>query len=194
MVMCASGSLGIISAPQAGCSSISQAVDGNVTPPKSLTTLSVAAGKTAPHAMTEFYGYGGTIPVKLGLVSQSSTSSSCCVLTKVSGITSSSTAVSLCYCIDKSAGALTSSSCIILRCNSTTLCTISMNLVAACVCTGLFSTITVTNTDVVDVCLVARVNNPSNDITMSTTAILSVGSGFSIGSPSIRTATAGAPV
>jgi hypothetical protein len=52
-----SGSLGIISSPGGTCTSISQAVDGNTTPPKSLTTLSVSAGKPAPHSMLEFYGY-----------------------------------------------------------------------------------------------------------------------------------------
>lgn len=56
--MCSSGSLGLLSAPQGACSSISIAVTGNATPPKSLVALSVAAGKTAPHSMLEFYGYG----------------------------------------------------------------------------------------------------------------------------------------
>lgn len=61
MAMCSSGSLGIISAPQSGCSSIAMAVCGSVTsPPYSLSGLSVSAGKTAPHAMTEFYGYAPT--------------------------------------------------------------------------------------------------------------------------------------
>ena len=54
--MCAmptSGSIGIISAPQS-CGSICAAVG---CASGSLTTQSLAAGKTAPHAMTEFYGY-----------------------------------------------------------------------------------------------------------------------------------------
>ena len=53
MAMPASGSIAIISAPQA-CGSICAAVG---VASGSLTTLSVAAGKTAPHAMTEFYNY-----------------------------------------------------------------------------------------------------------------------------------------
>lgn len=61
MAMPASGCLGILSCPgSVACTSISQAVDGNVTPPKSLCALSVTAGKSAPHGMTEFYGYGPT--------------------------------------------------------------------------------------------------------------------------------------
>lgn len=39
------------------CSSIACAVDGNATGSKCLLTLSVTAGKTAPHSMSEFYGY-----------------------------------------------------------------------------------------------------------------------------------------
>jgi hypothetical protein len=59
MSMPASGCLGILSCPgSVACTSISQAVSGNVTPPKSLCALSVSAGKSAPHGMTEFYGYG----------------------------------------------------------------------------------------------------------------------------------------
>lgn len=50
------GSLSIKNAAGAG-RSISQEVDGNEVGNKSLTTLSVTAGKTAPHSMTEFFGY-----------------------------------------------------------------------------------------------------------------------------------------
>lgn len=53
MAMPASGSIAIISAPQT-CGSICAAVG---CASGSLTTLSVAAGKTAPHCMREFYGY-----------------------------------------------------------------------------------------------------------------------------------------
>jgi hypothetical protein len=50
-----SGSIAIISAPQT-CGSICAAVG---IASGSLSTLSVAAGKSAPHAMREFYGYSG---------------------------------------------------------------------------------------------------------------------------------------
>lgn len=55
--MCSSGSLGILSAPQGGCSSISQSVAGNVTPPKRLCTLGVYAGYSLPIKMSCFYGF-----------------------------------------------------------------------------------------------------------------------------------------
>ena len=42
------------------CSSISCAVAGIACSPASLCGLSVEAGKTAPHAMSEFYGYTST--------------------------------------------------------------------------------------------------------------------------------------
>ena len=51
-----SGSLSLKTAAGEG-RSIAQEVDGNTTGNKSLTTLSVTAGKSAPHAMSEFYGY-----------------------------------------------------------------------------------------------------------------------------------------
>jgi len=57
MAMPLSGSLGIKSCPGGTCTSIAQAVNGNITGNKSLITLSVGVGKPAPHCMLEFYGY-----------------------------------------------------------------------------------------------------------------------------------------
>jgi hypothetical protein len=54
MSMPASGCLGICTCPGGACSSISTAVG---TGSGSLCALSVSAGKSAPHAMSEFYGY-----------------------------------------------------------------------------------------------------------------------------------------
>ena len=59
MAMPASGSIAIISAPQA-CGSICAAVG---CASGSLTTLSVAAGKSAPHCMREFYGYASSVDI-----------------------------------------------------------------------------------------------------------------------------------
>ena len=56
MAMPTSGELRISGCSQA-CGSIMKAVCSTYTVPQSLSTLSVTAGKTAPHAMTEFYGY-----------------------------------------------------------------------------------------------------------------------------------------
>jgi len=44
------------------CSSIACAVNGSAVGSCSLSALSVSAGKTAPHAMTEFYGYSPAPP------------------------------------------------------------------------------------------------------------------------------------
>lgn len=57
----ASGSLSIKTAAGSG-RSIAQEVDGNTTGNKSLTTLSLLAGKTEPHSMLEFYGYSSNPP------------------------------------------------------------------------------------------------------------------------------------
>ena len=61
MAMPTSGSIAIISAPQT-CGSICAAVG---VASGSLSTLSVAAGKTAPHCMREFYGYSASLTVDL---------------------------------------------------------------------------------------------------------------------------------
>jgi hypothetical protein len=80
MAMPLSGCLGIISCPGGTCTSIAQAVDGNVTPPKSLSALSVSAGKSAPHSMLEFYGYAPVTTKTLSIlpISTQSTLTVCC--------------------------------------------------------------------------------------------------------------------
>lgn len=58
MAMPASGQIGLLNCITGiNCSSISFAVTGNNTPPKTLSALSICAGKTAPYSMTKFYGY-----------------------------------------------------------------------------------------------------------------------------------------
>jgi len=61
MAMPVSGSIAIISAPQT-CGSICAAVG---LASGSLSALSVAASKTAPHCMREFYGYVSKIDINL---------------------------------------------------------------------------------------------------------------------------------
>jgi len=65
MAMPASGTIAIICNTCQTCSSIAVAVDGNCTPPKSLCTLSASAGKSTPHAMSEFYGFTSKTPINL---------------------------------------------------------------------------------------------------------------------------------
>ena len=61
------------------CSSIACAVDGNATGSKTLCTLSVTAGKSAPHSMSEFYGYAGATAVCINLGSENTlVSNACC--------------------------------------------------------------------------------------------------------------------
>lgn len=100
MAMCSSGSLGIISCPQGGCSSIAMVVDGNISGSKSLSTLSVKAGKTAPHAMTEFYGFDGMICVDLYCLSSIGFDGSSNYVCKRHCLTYSKTRNSPeCYCV-----------------------------------------------------------------------------------------------
>ena len=60
MAMPASGIIRLSGCSQA-CGSISVAACGNATMPKSLSALSVAAGKSTPHGMLEFYSYDNTL-------------------------------------------------------------------------------------------------------------------------------------
>jgi len=95
MAMPASGSIAIISAPQT-CGSICAAVG---LASGSLSALSVAAGKTAPHAMSEFYGYSPAKDVNFTQYyyngGDGGTLSCSCTCT----ITSSAMAVGECYCL-----------------------------------------------------------------------------------------------
>ena len=54
------------------CSSISCAVTGAAQTPASLSSLSVCAGKTAPHGMREFYGYSSSKSVTVSLCTTTS--------------------------------------------------------------------------------------------------------------------------
>lgn len=66
MAMPTSGCIGIKTCPGGLCSSISCAVDGGS---GSLASLSVTAGKSAPHCMREFYGYAGSGSISVSLPS-----------------------------------------------------------------------------------------------------------------------------
>lgn len=65
MAMPASGTIAILCNTCQTCSSIAQSVDGNITTPKSLCTLSATAGKSTPHAMSEFYGFVPKDPINM---------------------------------------------------------------------------------------------------------------------------------
>lgn len=72
MTLCSSGSLSILGT--AGTNrSIGCEVDGNVTPPKNLCTLSVDAGKSPPHSMLEFYGYSSSVDIYLDITQDTDT-------------------------------------------------------------------------------------------------------------------------
>lgn len=65
MAICNSGSLGMISAPQGGCSSISAAVCGSAQA-SSLLSMGIAAELTTPINMTScWYGYEQSINVEI---------------------------------------------------------------------------------------------------------------------------------
>lgn len=77
MALCTSGSLSICAAAGT-CRSIEQAVTS--TQSGSLSTLSVAAGKAAPHSMLEFYGYSESVNVPVRLTHVSSIGTTSCLM------------------------------------------------------------------------------------------------------------------
>lgn len=79
------------------CSSIACAVNGTVAGNCSLSSLSVIAGKTSPHCMSEFYGYSSTSPVYLTTISSfSDTDNAYCVM-RIDGLTSGSVTLGTCW-------------------------------------------------------------------------------------------------
>jgi len=59
------------------CSSISCAVAGIACSPASLASLSVQAGKSAPHSMTEFYSYSASFTVSMDVAYNNGGSGEC---------------------------------------------------------------------------------------------------------------------
>jgi hypothetical protein len=146
MAMPASGCIGIITCPNGvACSSISQAVDGNVTPPKNLCALSVSAGKSAPHGMTEFYNYSSTKCVDICTTANNYNSYICWV----SGCTCSTPAMtagqcycmcSFCICIGNGVGSTSVGvACVCFNCNGTPVYNCSYGTVGVWSCTGTFN-------------------------------------------------------
>ena len=82
MAMCASGSIGILSAPQGGCSSISLASCGTTAAPQCLIALGSATDKNLPVAMSAFYGYNDSLVITPTTISAiPNICTTCCVTT-----------------------------------------------------------------------------------------------------------------
>lgn len=148
MSLCTSGDLSILGT--AGTNrSIACEVDGNVTPPKSLCSLSVSAGKTAPHAMTEFYGYSNYKCIEFNNLSGTPTESYDEI------ISSPSMSAGECYNISLSWSLCTvgskSNACVYVYCNGTTK--YSCAATSDQSCSGTFSTFTIDDNDNVCTCI-----------------------------------------
>ena len=139
MGMCTSGAIGIISAPQGGCSSICTAVG---CASGSLSVLSIAAGKTAPHAMSEFYGYSNISALYLSNIyycdcfelSENMSQSLDCI----AGMTPNTcVGTTYCWCLTKQTGLASSSICIF--CNGTCIRGASISGLLSKFCNGTFT-------------------------------------------------------
>ena len=149
MGLCTSGDLSILGA--AGTNrSIACEVDGNITPPKSLCSLSVSAGKTAPHGMTEFYGYSSVKCIDFSNINNNPTNR----LDQI--VSTPSMSAGQCYSISLSWGLCTngshSNASICVICNSTTIYFCSVGEDANC--NNTFSSFNIDDNDNVCVCLV----------------------------------------
>ena len=145
MAMCSTGSLGIISAPQGGCSSLCAAVG---VASGSLSTLSTCAGKSAPHSMLEFYGYAGTATAIYfsNICECYSTDLNC-----VCGVAGSNCVGTVyCYWLDKMAGKTSAAVCI--YCNGTAIRCCSILGSGDCSVSGAFAVFTHDGNDCVCVC------------------------------------------
>lgn len=141
MSMPASGSIAIISAPQT-CGSICAAVG---CASGSLTTLSVAAGKTAPHSMTEFYGYAPPSPINFTNITCCQTPTISYTVSSVGGLLANTcVGATFWYLIDNGGGKV--SSCAVVYCNS--VIKYSCTLISH----GAFPTFTIRSIDTVCVC------------------------------------------
>lgn len=150
MAMCTSGAIGIISAPQGGCSSICTAVG---CASGSLSVLSIAAGKTAPHAMSEFYGYSIS-PIYFSNINDVKDVFYSYTLDRICGI-QPNTCVGTTYCWSLfKENSATVSVCIF--CNGTCIRGCRVDGTATQLCSGTFAVFTQLSTDNVCICTRAR--------------------------------------
>lgn len=146
--MPSSGQIAILSCPQGVCSSIAKAVDGNVTPPKSLCCLGAESGFSVPFQMSDWYGFGGVSGKCISLCCISSVGcGSLEVACMYAGICYSiPMAASECYmalfnwCLCKPITTGAQCSWVELLCNGTPICSCSINSSLALNCSGSWST------------------------------------------------------
>jgi hypothetical protein len=146
--MCGSGQLGMLSAPQGGCSNISLAVDGNSTPPKQLTCLASIAGKSLPIHFTDFYGYAPSTAgkcVDAYIVSSTAPFTSTCECVYSAFCYSSPMTSTNCFtftlnwCISKPTTSGTVANIVGLWCNGTVKCTCCVSGAPPRECSGSWS-------------------------------------------------------
>ena len=141
MAMCSSGQIAILSAPQAGCSSISQSVEGNATPPKCLQQLGIDAGMTAPIKMSCFYGYAVTKKISLCSISSTAdgltnTCACLCIKSAPTMIAGECYCITICGSLNTVIQGTTSCAYLCITCNGTSKysCAIAGNACTAAIC------------------------------------------------------------
>lgn len=130
MAMPTSGSIGITTAPQGGCSSICESVFAECGfHIKNLVGLSSAVGFTAPHALSEFYGFPPSNGVKMVCIAGSGTDFvDDCVCKIMNLTTTSAMSAGQCYSLTICGNGYVpvnsgSYACLCVTCNGGTVCT-----------------------------------------------------------------------
>jgi hypothetical protein len=198
--MPASGNIAILDNTLQTCSSISCAVDGNATPPKSLTALGAAAGFTAPYKMSDFYGYGVVVNKS---VSFSNIASTCpnydaiseCTCSRLAYSTAMSSGECYCptFCWRLSRGGTSSRNGTMIAticCNGSVKCTCTVISCVTVNCSGSWTFLVKYNDTV---CVVTCAVRHITDTTLSAihssvclNSIISTSGSFCVGSPSYQ--------
>lgn len=136
MAMPTSGCIAIKDNTIQTCSSICAAV-GGVT--GSLCSLSITAGKSAPHCMREFYGYSSALPLSLTTTSCSQSSNVSYHCGRIDGMSTTGHYATLTIRYDLRGSACKGAcSFVALVCNGTTVCTCTI-LATSVIRTGTWS-------------------------------------------------------
>ncbi len=210
MAIPTSGCIGIITCPNSvACTSIAQAVDGNVTPPKRLATLGSTAGFSSPYCMSDFYGYSSTPTYKC--IYFCDISSTCpnydslteCTCSRLASNGAMSTGEcycpTFCWCLSRSGvGERTGTMIARICCNGSIKCTCCVVSANGTACSGSWSFLVDYNDTV---CLLTCATRHVSDTTIKgvrasicLSSLISTSGSFCVGTPSYQLSQTSIPI
>ena len=193
MTMPASGCVGIITCPNSvACTSISQAVSGNVTPPKSLRTLNNTTCNVSS-GMTGYYGYAPVSVSNFCLGCLCSTICMCCcgcLTYSVPRRTNECYYPAFLWSLSKSATSTGVASCVQILCNNTSIYCCTIFGTTAQNCSGSFALRCVDYNDCINIITLACRGVSNINCTayasVDLCAITKCSGDYSIGSPTCQ--------